>query len=323
MFMTRPRVLIAPALTMALTMAMALLSPAPALAQDPTGASQNRAAQEEHARQQNYESYRREEAQRAQDGQRATNNDYAGPPAVAVSYNLTVAWHPDAHDVFVATRQPTYQAANTAAMDACTAFMRRDGCEWGAGARSGVIAVARDQDLYFHAGSGANRADAERQAMSKCESVAPPCQLFKAFHSDQALQTPGQPPNLYVPVASSELFRRYGVMVGLGDDDETDGQRMLWLATGFASFAEAEQAGLSACGQATGQACSALNSGADNFLGTYVTSQGAVLNVRGPTEPGVRDFVPRHCRESGFGTCRITNIFDVREQAVYAIHGGG
>lgn len=182
--------------------------------------------------------------------------------------------------------------------------------------------MARDEGLYFHAGSGANRADAEREAMSKCESVAPPCRIFKTFSSDQTFRTRGQPQNLYVPVAAADLFRRHGVIVS-PDSEDRSGERSLWLATGFDSQAEAEQAGRAACEQAAGQPCSTRVSGADTFLGTFVTSQGSVVTTHGPTEDWLRDFVPRHCRENGYGTCRITNLFDIRRQAVFAIRGGG
>lgn len=323
-------------------MAALLMFAPPGLAQDQSHADRNRLEQAARQQQETEAHFRREaEAQRARD-QQAANDQYrrdadarpasadatyagggfvtdnSGTPSTHTVLWVSAAWHADADDVFVATQQPSQQAADAAAVRTCTNVMRREGCAIAANAGSGAISIVRNSDGFFHAGWGASRQNAEQAASSACAAVAPPCEVFRTFGSDDSFSIPGQPENHYVPAERAELFKRYGVIVNA---DGGDSSGTLWAATGFPSHQDAEKAGRAACEQATQTKCVARMNGTDGVIGAYLDGQGRSNSTRGRNEAGMRQFVRQHCADNRLGNCRVTDVFDVREPGVVAFRG--
>ncbi len=153
----------------------------------------------------------------------------------------SVAWHPDADDVWMAGRQAGSHFAEAEALDECNRTMG-GGCrsigEWH---NSSMTIIRDNQGVLYNGWNGQGGAGRQR-VLAECSAKQfLPCEILHRFGSDKRRYSPAP--------RARKLYASAAWVFGEGFDGR------LYIASGHHDIAAADRAALGACGAATGRTC--------------------------------------------------------------------
>lgn len=225
---------------------------------------------------------------------------------------LAVVWHPDANEVFAASKMPDEMSAFTLAFQACEAVMG-EGCTPAASTTGGVIAIGVDDRGDFYSRSDTTERKATKGLTEYCKSHGRECSLHRVFKSKDLFEYAGQKSNIFMPADVAGARKLYAA--GFRPETNPAAAHLrfgLWLATGYPSMAEAEGASRSACERDTGQVCTVLVTAIDGLIGVYQDKDGLPYTVYGPDTEALKSEMNPFCSSQKIGPCNLTHSFDVR-----------
>ena len=175
----------------------------------------------------------------------------------------SVAWHPDADDVWMVGRQPGTLYAEAEALDECNRAMG-GGCssigEW----HNSSMTIIRDNQGVLYNGWNGQGGAGRKRVLAECSiQQLLPCEILHSFGSDKRRYSPAP--------GARKLYASAAWIFGKGFDGR------LYIASGHRDVAAADQAALGACGAATGGTCQ---------IATFV-GNGLIQPYKANTEPSV------------------------------------
>lgn len=189
----------------------------------------------------------------------ATGGGQAPAPAAPVILYGSLAWHPDADDVWVATGYST-KGQDQATINACNAVMG-GGCtaigEWS----NSYVSVARDHSGGLYAGWGTSSRRSKQDASKVCDQAnILPCLLIGTYWTEK-YRARG-------PKTAAETRKLYAALAWLKMSQGED--RRAWIASGYAKGDAAKTAAVAACQAANGERkCAAVSAVGNGFIQTY------------------------------------------------------
>lgn len=225
----------------------------------------------------------------------------AAPPPPPRIYNLfgSIAWHPDADDVWMSGNWDGPISGQEEALAACNAAMG-GGCssigEW----QNSSMEVARDWNGSLWKGWGANGGTARKEALNVCRQDQPiPCEIIGTFSSGKRRHAPD-------PALAR---KRYGA----GSWPEDPALRSAaWIATGRASQSKATGAAVAACQQANGgKPCVYAAVTGNGVIQPFIAEAGWKSFLPGTSAKRAAETVKAYCSQKRTN-CTVQKSYDSR-----------
>ncbi|HET6432650.1 DUF4189 domain-containing protein [Dyella sp.] len=238
-----------------------------------------------------------------------------GPQMVWMDNYMTMAWHADASDGWIATGFGSFQAAEAAAVGACAQAMG-DGCTVGTGVRNGGLALVRDEDGALWENVGDSVAAAKRVTLKSCrEGGGKHCGIIRTAFAHPWLEAVGGlslgQPIILAP--EGDFRRKYGSVAWI-DSKAIGGPwgSTVWVSTGRHKAEDASSAAVNACEKASGQQCVAARTVSGGAI-TIATDTTRALHVGSSAvyKTAAKDAESR-CKEAKV-ECTVTATYDVQQ----------
>ena len=231
----------------------------------------------------------------------------APPPRIINTY-ASIAMHPDVDGLWMEGNFDGPNGAEPKVMALCQQAMG-GGCvsvgEW----QNSDMAIARDWNGYLTSGWGRNGNEARQSALNACRREQPtPCEIVGTYGSGRQRIQPRLPRDL-------KLYGAGAWPQDTGDANAPPPRNRAWIATGHRSEAEATNAAVTACQQATGLTCVYWAVAGNGVVQTFASDQ---RNSALPERTGSRAVaaVNAWCRQQGM-RCRPQHAYDSRRSGLF------
>ena len=246
-------------------------------------------------------------------------NDLGTKPVVPprpkgwVDVYVSVAWHPDANDVWAIWNVRESQGGQAAADDAVLSDCRKamgDGCSI---ANSGIntsIAIARDNSGFTAYGAGATHDAAKNQVLNDCSLRNTTCTVEHVFTAKPWLE--------YTDVAGFDELKQYrpngrviearhGVAILSGNDG-----RKVWIGSGYETVSAAQAAVIGKCQAESAGLCNEMLVNRNGSIAIYHDENLNIGLVNGRNANDVRLAVRKICDQDRV-KCTIIEIVNVKQ----------
>lgn len=238
-----------------------------------------------------------------------------GPRMMWRDSYMTLVWHADASDGWIATGFGSSKSAETAALDACTQAMG-EGCTVGTGVRNGSLALARDEDGGLWESVGESVLAARQATLKSCrEGGYKHCEIIRFAIATPWLETVDGPsmgdPMVLAP--QGDFRRNYGSVAWI-DSKTVDGPwgTTVWVSTGRHKAEDSSGAAVDACEKASGQHCVAARTVSGGAITIATDTTGALhIGSSADYKTAEKDAESR-CKEART-ECTVTATYEVRQ----------
>ena len=237
-------------------------------------------------------------------------------PQEWVNVNVSVAWHPDANDVWAIWNVRESQGGKEAAEDDVLSYCRKamgDGCSIATSVINGSIAIARQPSGFSAYSWGATPDDAKREALNGC-SLRITCTIEHVFTAKPWLE--------YTDVLGFDELKRYrpktrdvdasyGVAVLPGSDDPAWIDKV-WIGSGYETELAAQTAVSEKCKSDSAAQCKTMITNKHGVIAIYRDEH---LNIGLESErnaKAARLAVRKICDQDRV-KCTIIEIVDIKQ----------
>lgn len=240
-----------------------------------------------------------------------------GPrPTESVNVHVSVAWHPDANDVWAIWNVRESQGGQTFAERAVLADCRKimgDGCSIINGGINGSVAIGRDPRGFIFSGWGATAETAKIKLIDGCAAEFP-CKLLHVFTAKPWVEytdVPGFDELKRYRPNSRGVRGRWGAVVMTAVENARWG-RTAWVSSGHSTAADAQKTAQDKCSADVGSRCPFFTLNKDGAMAVYWDERGNVNALDERTNNDANRAVRTRCKRSG-DKCDVVKLFDAKK----------
>ena len=216
---------------------------------------------------------------------------------------MSIAWHGDSDDVWVAWNYGTKEKTEAAAVQECSAAIGQP-CQIARTLSSGVATVQRQQNGIPLLSEGPDVAAALSSSRDQCGKTGTVCALSNVF-----VVYDGNPgPHLYRPIDVSRLRKKYGAVVVAASAPKN---RRIHVASGRSDAQTAINDALANCKGEGGVDCKMIPWGGNIKILVAISSRGDVFADGGDYPEQLRANLNAYCAEQAI-TCTVQTLVDSR-----------
>ena len=209
----------------------------------------------------------------------------------------SVAWHPDADDVWMAGKRFSSGFAEHLALEACNRAMGGGCTSIGEWYNSSMTIIRDNQGTLYRGWNGEGGAERKR-VLAECSLAQQlPCEVLHSFDAGKS----GHTPNL------ATARKRYASAAWAADQKD---YARAFIASGYPQLTAANDAALAACGRATGQTCVLATWVANGLIQSYRTDKNWGLVVERNPKRATR--IATAACKSDDGKCVLQRAYDSR-----------
>jgi hypothetical protein len=187
-----------------------------------------------------------------------------------------VVMHTDANDVWAVSDILSKREGHDILLNRCTSIMG-SGCKVTMTVQNATIAIGRDQRGLLWNDWGETPKKAEKKMMATCAAQGGRCKLMRNFKATPGFAFEGVPEidlrTFYFPDPAT-VRNIYGATAWIDGKNDTAQASMVWISTGKATMATAENDAVAQCQKATQAKCSNAVRSINGFIGIAYDSDG-------------------------------------------------
>jgi len=223
---------------------------------------------------------------------------------------MSVIWHPDTPEVWVAKGFLSGDESEKRALDACADAMG-EGCKVGTTwYNDATIVVVNDLVGNVFIYGAATSREAKNGADADCEKFSTECRRAKTIKNSFSREELDFPSGPIARRTFGAVARPKGKIEGKWDDSA-------WIATGAPGYRVAEETALSQCHKDSGFECDVRVSAGNGLIARVVDDKGHVYWWDVPSDRALDKAIKASCDKQR--TCRVVDTFDVRKPGVEII----
>ena len=231
------------------------------------------------------------------------------PPQMAwVDNHFAIAAHPDAADMWVAIGYPNGASAQQAAVAACNQDMGT-GCQFMITSYNSSYSIGIGATGRVYTNWDSSAAKAKKRMLAECRKIGDVCVETSHGTASPGRKIAGSASNynreIWRPTGN---FRHQFASAAWVEPNDQGGSNDVWIATGYRSAQEAENAALQSCMHDSGHSCAAARTVASVFLYIAQTKDGEIRLGSSPTEKMAQSIMRANCGKSA--KCKLVALYN-------------